>query len=108
MTNIEIVLELLHQMYMSDDANDVKKLIGACIAILGVGTKPPMGDAAPKKKAEPAKKSPGGVAKKPGRKPFDSGKLKALLNGGWPVAKIADEMQVSEQTIRNHMKELGL
>ena len=59
-------------------------------------------------KKEPAKKSPGGVAKKPGRKPFDTGKLKALLNGGWPVAKIADEMQVSEQTIRNHIKELGL
>lgn len=39
-------------------------------------------------------------------KPFDYGKLKALLDGGWSVAKIADEMRVSEQTIYNKIKKL--
>ena len=34
------------------------------------------------------------------------GKLRALHEGGWPVAKIADEMGVSQQTIYNKLKEL--
>lgn len=51
------------------------------------------------KKTEPKKTEP---------KPFDTGKLKALLNGGWSVAKIADEMGVSVQTIYNKMKTEGL
>ena len=51
------------------------------------------------KKTEPKKSEP---------KPFDTGKLKALLNGGWSVAKIADEMGVSVQTIYNKMKTEGL
>lgn len=51
------------------------------------------------KKTEPKKSEP---------KPFDTGKLKALLNGGWSVAKIADEMGVSVQTIYNKMKPEGL
>lgn len=51
------------------------------------------------KKTEPKKSEP---------KPFDTGKLKALLDGGWSVAKIADEMGVSVQTIYNKMKSEGL
>ena len=51
------------------------------------------------KKTEPKKSEP---------KPFDTGKLKALLNGGWSVAKIADEMGVSVQTIYNKMKTEGI
>ena len=42
------------------------------------------------------------------RKPFDAGKMKALLDGGWPVAKIADEMGCSVATIYDHMKKEGL
>ena len=57
-------------------------------------TSQPMGD-----KAAP---------KKPKTKQFDTGKLRALRNGSWSVAKIADEMGVSEQTIRNHMKKEGI
>lgn len=30
----------------------------------------------------------------------------ALHKAGWPVAKIADEMQVSQQTIRNYIKKM--
>lgn len=35
------------------------------------------------------------------------GKLQALHEGGWSVAKIADEMGVSQQTIYNKLKELA-
>ena len=61
----------------------------------------------PEPKKEPAKR---GRPKKtePKPKPFDTGKLKALLNGGWSVAKIADEMGVSVQTIYNKMKTEGI
>ncbi len=34
------------------------------------------------------------------------GKLRALHEGGWSVAQIADEMGVSQQTIYNKLKEL--
>lgn len=36
---------------------------------------------------------------------LDLGKVAALRNAGWSVAKIADEMKCAEQTIRNHMDE---
>lgn len=42
------------------------------------------------------------------RKPFDTGKMIALLRAGWNVPKIADEMGVSEPTIYNHMKKEGI
>lgn len=65
----------------------------------------------PEPKKEPAKKVKVGKNTKPRNtktKPFDTGKLKALLDGGWSVAKIADEMGVSVQTIYNKMKTEGL
>ena len=55
---------------------------------------------------EPKVEEPKKEEAKKGRKPFDMGKLKALVDGGWAVPKIADEMGVSEQTIRNRMKQL--
>lgn len=36
---------------------------------------------------------------------LDLGKIAALRNAGWTIDKIADEMKVSHQTIRNHMDE---
>ena len=63
------------------------------------------------KKPDPKKKVKVGKNTKPRNtktKPFDTGKLKALLDGGWPVSKIADEMGVSVQTIYNKMKTEGL
>lgn len=39
------------------------------------------------------------------KKDLDLGKIAALRNAGWSMAKIADEMKCSEQTIRNHMDE---
>ena len=53
----------------------------------------------------PEEKKPEEKPKK-GRKAFDMGKLKALLDGGWSVPKIADEMKVSDQTIYNKMKQM--
>ena len=59
----------------------------------------------PEPKKEP-KKAPKKKPKKKQEKAFDMGKLKALYEGGWSVAKIADEMGVSQQTIYNKLKEL--
>lgn len=36
---------------------------------------------------------------------LDLGKMVALRNAGWSIAKIADEFRVSEQTVRNRMPE---
>lgn len=55
-----------------------------------------------------AEKQQTAANEKSGRNPFDTGKMIALLEGGWSVAKIADEMRVSEATIYNHMKKEGI
>ncbi len=39
------------------------------------------------------------------RKTIDHGKIMALHRAGWSVAKIADEMRVSDQTVRNHIQQ---
>lgn len=88
MDNIEIVKLLLG--FVGADKEKDKALADACLAILDE----------PKEEPEPKAES------KRGRKPFDMGKLKALLDGGWSVPKIADEMGVSDQTIYNKMKKL--
>ena len=36
----------------------------------------------------------------------DGGKIKALHEAGWPVAKIADEMRVSQQTVYTYLKKM--
>ena len=62
-------------------------------------------------KAKPEEKKTEAKPKKTAqkkRKPFDNGKMRVLLEGGWEVPKIADEMGVTPQTIYNHMKEEGL
>ena len=47
--------------------------------------------------------------KKTRKKPeFDYGKLRSLRAAGWSVKKIADDMGVSDQTIYNHMAEIGV
>ena len=48
-------------------------------------------------------------AKKPGPKKstFDVGKLSALWKAGWSIPKIADEMGVSEPTVRKYLKQIG-
>lgn len=57
------------------------------------------------KPAEPEHGEP--KPKKKGRPPFDKGKMNALLQAGWSVPKIADEMGVSAPTVRKYMREEG-
>ena len=54
--------------------------------------------------AEPenAQPDPPPTGKKP-KKTVDVGKLIALHNAGWPVAKIADELGVSTRTVYNYL-----
>ena len=53
---------------------------------------------------EPAQPDPPPAGKKRGpKKALDVGKLVALHNAGWPAAKIADELRVSEQTVYNYL-----
>ena len=74
--------------------------------------KPSGGGVAQKEIADPDTKPEPKPKKAPKKKPkkkekaFDMGKLQALHEGGWSVAKIADEMGVSQQTIYNKLKEI--
>jgi DNA-binding NarL/FixJ family response regulator len=52
---------------------------------------------APEKKAQKEKTAPK-------KKPLDDGKILALRKAGWSLAKIADEMGCSAQTIVNHIE----
>ena len=89
MSDIELVKEMLKKIGETDkDAI----LAEACYFML-------------ESMEEPEKKAWPKPTKRKG-KPFDFGKLKALLDGGWSVPKIADEMGVSDQTIYNRMKEM--
>ncbi len=38
---------------------------------------------------------------------INDGKISALYKGKWSVKDIAEEMHISEQTVRNHLKALG-
>lgn len=89
MKKMEVVRKLL--TYIGKDAEEDKVIAEACLMLMP---------------EEPKKEEPKKEETKKGRKPFDMGKLKALIDGGWAVPKIADEMGVSEQTIRNRMKQL--
>lgn len=46
--------------------------------------------------------------KRRGRKPVDTGKIRALYQGGRSVAWIADDMNIAEATVRKHLREMGL
>lgn len=89
MKKMEVVRKLL--TYIGKDAEEDKVIAEACLMLMP---------------EEPKKEEPKKEETKKGRKPFDMGKLIALIDGGWAVPKIADEMGVSEQTIRNRMKQL--
>lgn len=89
MKKMEVVRKLL--TYIGKDAEEDRVIAEACLMLMP---------------EEPKKEEPKKEETKKGRKPFDMGKLKALVDGGWAVPKIADEMGVSEQTIRNRMKQL--
>ena len=107
MSNVEIVKVLLQ--YIGNDLEQDKAIAQGAVILLDA-EKAPEADAAPKQREPEKKPEKQSKPKKtaPKKKKFDTGKMIALLNGGWSVAKIADEMGCSTATINNHMKEEGL
>lgn len=106
MTNIGIVKDLLRQAYQSESKADTRKLLEACSAILDVTFRED--DPEPDPVVEDPQLPQKTETKKGRKKALDTGKLKALRAAGWTVAKIADEMGVSEPTIRNYIHKLGI
>lgn len=58
--------------------------------------------------AKRKKTGPKPGTKPKGQKPIDDGRIRALWEGGWSVAKIADDMQLSAPTVRKHLQKMGL
>lgn len=104
MNRLELIGGILSEIGV--DPNMDRILAQSALIVLNRITVAPQPAPEPEPEPEPGEPAPDPVKEKPkrGRKPFDVGKLRALREGGWSVAKIADEMRVSEQTIRNHMK----
>lgn len=105
MNRIELIAGMLQEVG-TDPVSD-RVLAQAAIVILG-RLIPPQPEPEPVPEPDPEPKPEPKPQKKRKRQPFDTGKLKALRNAGWSVAKIADEMRVAEQTVRNHMKKEGI
>lgn len=60
-------------------------------------------------KAEPAKEEPKPVKKShPKKSRIDDGKIRACYEGGRSVSWIADEMNISIPTVREHLKAMGI
>ena len=55
---------------------------------------------------EPAQPDPPAGKKRGPKKALDVGKLVALHNAGWPAAKIADELRVTERTVYAHLQKM--
>jgi len=55
---------------------------------------------------DPVEEEPEPVKKAPQKKSVDKGKVGALSKAGWSNTKIADEMGVSSERIRQILKEL--
>ena len=112
MSNTEIVRAILK--YIGRDSVEVDRTLAeGCRILLAEAEKEVQTEPERTEKEQPAKISAenfqGRVKqRRGGRPPFDTGKMRALLKAGWSIAKIADEMQVTEQTIRKHCREEGL
>ena len=91
--------------HISEHPEDASTVASGALSIL---------DGAQKQNAENDKKQDkpkSGAPKKTAPKKrdnFDTGKMIACLRAGWSIAKVADELGVTDQTIRNRMKKEGL
>ena len=104
MSNIDIVKVLLK--YIGSDLNQDKAIAAGCITILEHEV---FHDFPQEKERVPVTPNPtAGAQPAPKKKTVDTGKIRALREGGWSVAKIADEMGLSDQTVRNYMKKEGI
>lgn len=98
MSNLEAVRMLIRAMGRAPDLDEA--LRAGALAILD-DTVPGETEAVqeePAPKPKPKKQT----------KPFDTGKAKVLREGGWTLAGIAKEMGVSQQTVANHLKKIGM
>lgn len=98
--------------HISEHPEDARTVASGALSMLDGALKPdaehePKKDK-PKAGAPKKAETKSGAPRRGGRPPFDTGKLKALLRAGWDIPKIADEMQVTEATIRKHCREEGL
>ena len=95
MNNIEIIKMLINALDSTGVQDEAIKT--AALALLDNIKVAP-------KQEQPKEPKPAKSSKPSGRKGIDHGKIIALHNAGWPVAKIADEMGISVQTVHNHLK----
>lgn len=105
MTKHEAIKKLIALFGPDPETNEAIKL--AMIALIDTLDEPDPKPAKAKPEEKKTEAKPKKATQKK-RKPFDNGKMRVLLEGGWDVPKIADEMGVTPQTIYNHMKEEGL
>jgi len=106
MDRIAIAKTLLKYIGRDSIENDWAIAQGVIVILDSIETEPkPEPAPSMKRETKPVQKKTDAESK---RKRFDTGKLGALRKAGWSVIKIADEMGVSEQTVRNHMKKEGI
>lgn len=109
MNRLELVAGILNEIGMEPNMDRILAQ-SALIVLTRIQVTPPAPEPEPEPEPVEEAPAPDSVEEKPKktRKPFDTGNLGALRRAGWSVAKIADEMGVSEQTVRNHMKKEGI
>lgn len=105
MTERKVLQTLLKTMGSNSELNEALRY--ACLAILDKGEEDPepvQEEKKPDPKPEPKQKEP---AKKT-KKALDVGKMVACYKAGWSMAKIADELGCTPQTVSNNLKKAGV
>ncbi len=95
MTNVEIIKMLINALDTNGVSEEANKQ--AALALLdNLKVAPKKETTVPEKVSKPSAGSK--------RSGIDHGKIVALHEAGWSVAKIADEMGTTSVTVRNHLK----
>lgn len=105
MTERKVLQTLLRTMGSNSELNEALRY--ACLAILDKGEEEPepvSEEKKPEQKPEPKPKEPAKKAKKA----LDVGKMVACYKAGWSMAKIADELGCTPQTVANNLKKAGV
>lgn len=106
MTERKVLQTLLRTMGSNSELNEALRY--ACLAILDKGEEEPEPvpeEKKPEQKPEP--KKPKAQEKKP-KKALDVGKMVACYKAVWSMAKIADELGCTSQTVANNLKKAGV
>lgn len=69
---------------------------------------PEQNEEKPEQSEQKAEQKPEKTSASKKKKQLDTGKIKALREGGWTLAGIAREMGCSQQTVANHLKKMGM